>query len=94
MMSDMARDTSDIQMAINMRAIFRWEKLMEKASICGSMEKYMTGNGKMVLKMAMEYGGAFLVILISVSGKIAKRTDMESTSGKMEIDLRASGKIV
>jgi hypothetical protein len=81
----------NILMGINMKEISKKEKLTEKEFIIGKTEKFMTENGKMVLKKGTEYGKEYLEILISVNGKIVKQMVMEFTNGKMVIDMKVLG---
>lgn len=84
----------DIVMEINMKEIFIMVKLMEKEFIIGLMEKSMMENGEMELRKVMECGEAFLVIHISVNGRIVRQMDMEYTNGKMETGMKVLGSIV
>jgi hypothetical protein len=69
-------------------------KLMEKEFIIGLMERSMMENGEMELRKVMECGEAFLVIHISVNGRIVRQMDMEYTNGKMETGMKVLGSIV
>ncbi len=84
----------DIVMEINMKEIFIMVKLMEKEFIIGLMERSMMENGEMELRKVMECGEAFLVIHISVNGRIVRQMDMEYTNGKMETGMKVLGSIV
>jgi hypothetical protein len=84
----------DIVMEINMKEIFIMVKLMEKEFIIGLMERSMMENGEMELRKVMECGEAFLVIHISVNGRIVRQMDMEYTNGKMETGMKVLGLIV
>ena len=58
----------DIAMVIHMKAIFKKVKLMAKEFITGLMVKYMMANGVKELKMVMECGKEYLVIVIWDNG--------------------------
>ena len=69
-------------------------ELMEKVSILGKMAKSMMVSGIKALSKAMAFGKVFKTTHILVSGCSLKPMDMESISGRTEIDTKASGKCV
>jgi len=73
--------------------MFRGSRMVV-ADINGLMENYMKDNGKMGLKMALEYGEDQREILISESGEKGKPKAMVFTLGLMAIDMRVNLKIV
>jgi hypothetical protein len=88
---DMEEDLNFFLMGTNIKVNILMEKLMEKEHIHGETMKYTMENGKMVKKMAMEYGKVFMEIVILDNGKIAKQKDMESIHGLMETDMKENG---
>lgn len=64
---------------------------MVREFIIGQMEKFMMASGAKVSKKVMACGEVFLETLTSVSGRIAKLTVMECTSGRMATATRAAG---
>lgn len=61
---DMEADMKGSQMEMSIKETILKVKLMEKDFIHGLMGKYMTVNGKMESKRAMEYGKGHKVTLI------------------------------
>ena len=94
MTSGTEKATSDTLMVTNMKVISRMERLTEKESIFGPMEKYMMESGEMESRKDMGYGEEFLEILTLVNGKIAKQMVMVFTNGRMEIVSKVNGEIV
>lgn len=90
----MAGDTKGTAMAINMKEIFKMERLMVKVCISGLMEKCMMENGGMESRKAMEYGKEYLVILTLASGRTAKQMVMVFINGRMATDTRVNGRTV
>jgi hypothetical protein len=80
-----------IQMATLTSVTSKWEKLMEKACIHGSTEKFTMENGVKVSSTATEFGEGYIMILISENGLKAKHMGMEYTPGRMVTDMRANG---
>lgn len=81
-------------MAINMKETLKMGKHMARESTNGQMEKCMMENGGMESKKAMEFGKEYSEIATSVSGRILKLMAMVFISGRMETDMRESGKTV
>jgi hypothetical protein len=90
-MSETEELLSDTQMEIHTMAASKMAKLMERECTPGITERFTMENGTKVSNMAMAYGGAFTVILISGSGVIRKLKAMACTLGKTEIATKASG---
>ncbi len=85
---------NDIQTITNMKVNSSMEKLMERESIHGLMEKSMMESGKEGLKKAMEFGKVCLETHTLESGRTVKQMGMVSIHGKMEIVMKVSGGIV
>ena len=94
LMSVVAKDMSDIRMAINTKEISLMAKLMVKEFINGAMVKFMMANGRMVSKRDTVFGKGYLEILTLENGRIVKQMGMESINGKMVIDMKENGGIV
>ncbi len=63
MIKEIRKATNVIAMAILTKVIFRRERLMEKVSIIGRMERSMMENGVKESKMVMECGKEFSEIV-------------------------------
>lgn len=63
MIKEIRKATNVIAMAILTKVIFRRERLMEKVSIIGQMERSMMENGVKESKMVMECGKEFSEIV-------------------------------
>jgi hypothetical protein len=73
----------------------RMEKHMERVYISGSMGRYMTENGSVDLNMAMEFGRARTVVILTLeNGSTQRLKAMAFTSGKTAIDTKESGNSV
>jgi hypothetical protein len=90
----MVEAMNDTQTTTNMKVNSSMEKLMERESTHGLMEKSMMGSGKEESKKAMESGKVSLETHTLESGRTVKQMGMVSTHGKMAIVMKVSGGIV
>lgn len=88
---DMAKALNGIQMAIRTSATLKWAKLMERACIRGSTEKFTMESGVKVSSMATEFGEDCTMILISENGLRVKHMGMGSTHGRTVTGMRGNG---
>lgn len=88
------RGVNVIPTAISTRANSKITNHTAKVSTFGSMGRSMKASGSMDSKRAKESGKASLVTPISASGSSPKRMGTVYTSGRTEIDMRASGNSV
>lgn len=93
MIRERVEDMRGTKMGIAMKASFLIIKPMEEESINGKREKFMTGNGLMERRKAMEYGEACMATATLESGKILKQRDTEFMSGRTVISMKESGVI-
>lgn len=94
MIRDQEMDLKGIRMEIHMKEIFNKIKLKVKEYINGQMVKFMMGNGVKEQSKVMEFGEEYIMIVTLENGKIVRQMDMEFMFGKMEINMKESGKIV
>ena len=90
----MAGESNVIPTAISTRANSKITSHTAKVSTFGSMGRSTRASGSMDSKRAKESGKASLVTPISASGSSPKRMGTVCTSGRTEIDMRASGNSV
>ena len=74
-----------------MKESFRLVRHTARGSICGLMEKFTMGSGRMELKKATESGRECSETHTLGSGRIQRLMATGSTNGKMGISMRESG---
>ncbi len=81
-----------LQTVMSIKENIKMAKHMEKEFSIGNMERFMMVNGFLEPKKAMGFGKVLKETLILGNGRIAKLKAMEYMFGKMEIDMRESGR--
>jgi len=92
--SDMVLDMSDLAMEIYMKANTSKAKSKEKDVMNGNQESFMRGSGLMDRKMAMGYGKAWSLIIMSDNGKRISLKALENIYGVIETNMKVNGKLV
>ena len=91
-MSAKAMALKYLLMGINIMGSIFLANLMDRGSILGLMVKYMRENGEWVLNKATGSGKEVLGTLTLVNGLIVKLMDTAFIFGKMETNMKVSGK--
>lgn len=94
MIKGMGADLKGLLMKTLTKASMWKAKLMARACLVGSMEKFTMVNGSEESKKAMVFGKAPKAIHTLANGSIPKQRAMVCINGKMEISMKESGKPV